>query len=594
MAQINGQVSWGIVPLNWGNQNLAGAFFNYRGNYLKSVHDKLRYQIQWHKGGLTESVEAVDPGDIVSVTFDVEVYDGKDWNSIGKLSKLRDISNKRRTTGTPPSGHRFTIDISSLLSNELSYSLCPIGKGTWQSNQFGGMNGGITEQDNVLGGSTGSIWGYPINYYNVSENGTFRLIRVGAKFEILDSNLELDTASTSISYPPTITVINSVNQFEKDRTYYATSLNGYLMQGSGTTTVQKSYRFLTRCNNYSTDTTIPYKKPIRTDDEGEFLQFYLRRAWVADISGTGNDKVGAMGLKVETFDSGGAENTFYLNDFEGNADIITSPTNNYLKEYQDSTFIQNVSAGYITSRANLKTPSNSGVVSFPYWTVYSGSTIGADTLYYRVSVSRFGLVSPFTELRLSEYRYYTIDREDEKIPYGFVRFHWLNSMGGIDSYTAKRDVSEGLTISRDVIERSSADRTWMQDDQGALQTGQSFNIHNSQYNSDSMRGGNLYKGGREVLGVQAERNLSVYTEPLNYSVSKWLEEMMLSPNVWVEMDTDATDRLNNVNPHLRPSTKGYIPVIITNSDVETVNQAEGLVKFNIEYILAHKVITQRN
>ena len=70
--------------------------------------------------------------------------------------------------------------------------------------------------------------------------------------------------------------------------------------------------------------------------------------------------------------------------------------------------------------------------------------------------------------------------------------------------------------------------------------------------------------------------------------------MILSPNVWIEMDTDATKVGFQRNPHLRPSTKEYIPVIITNSDIETVNQAEGLVKFNIEYTLAHKVITQRN
>ena len=69
---------------------------------------------------------------------------------------------------------------------------------------------------------------------------------------------------------------------------------------------------------------------------------------------------------------------------------------------------------------------------------------------------------------------------------------------------------------------------------------------------------------------------------------------MLSPNVWIEMDTSATAMGNTMNSHLRPSTKGYIPVIITNSDIETVNQEEGLVKFNIGYTLAHKVITQRN
>lgn len=191
--------------------------------------------------------------------------------------------------------------------------------------------------------------------------------------------------------------------------------------------------------------------------------------------------------------------------------------------------------------------------------------------------------------RLGASNWYEIDRENENIPYGYVRFHWLNSMGGTDSYTAKRDVVEGLTISRDVVERNSGDRTWYQDN-----SNQGTTLNSSVYISDTMRGGDIYKGGREVSGVNADRVQSVYTEPLNKSVAKWLEEMLLSPNVWIEMDTEATAKGYASNPYLRPSTKGYIPVVITNSDAETVNQAEGLVKFNIEYTLAHKVQTQRN
>ena len=57
-------------------------------------------------------------------------------------------------------------------------------------------------------------------------------------------------------------------------------------------------------------------------------------------------------------------------------------------------------------------------------------------------------------------------------------------------------------------------------------------MQTSLYHSDTMRGGDIYKGGREVSNVNAERVQSVYTEPLNKSVAKWLEEMMLSPNVW--------------------------------------------------------------
>ena len=70
--------------------------------------------------------------------------------------------------------------------------------------------------------------------------------------------------------------------------------------------------------------------------------------------------------------------------------------------------------------------------------------------------------------------------------------------------------------------------------------------------------------------------------------------MLLSPNVWVEMETGASKFNNNLNSYLRPSTKEYIPVLITNSEVETVNEEQGLVTFNIEYTLAHKVNTQRN
>jgi hypothetical protein len=96
------------------------------------------------------------------------------------------------------------------------------------------------------------------------------------------------------------------------------------------------------------------------------------------------------------------------------------------------------------------------------------------------------------------------------------------------------------------------------------------------------------------MNVNAERNHSVFTEPLNRSTAEWLEELITSPNVWIEMDTEATRFANNINSTLRPSTKGYIPVIITNSDIEMVNQEQGLTKFNIEYTFAHKVETQRN
>jgi len=611
MAGYNGDLSWGIQPLDSNTSNLAGAFWETRDNYLKSVNDPLRYQIQWFNGSsLTEEVEpsaanftglpsstTVGNGDIVNVVF--KVYTTTDeaalfptaWNLIGTIKKSRDMINTQRigsfgnsSTYQPPKGHRFTIDVSQLVADELSYSLCPIKKGTWQSNYFGGMNGGLTMQDNVLSHNTAD--GTPVSRYNVSLNGTFRTLRIEASFEIINGDGEIVSADGVLN-STNITVINSVNQFEKDILYYN---NTFSIADSSDVT----YQFLTRCPNAVINGLIDFKKPVRIDEQAEWLQFYIRSNYYNSINDSGTSTVGATAIKIVTYDSGGIENTFYLRDFEDNM-ITTVDSNNKTRasQNQNQMFVQNISPDYIKNSGKVWAKDNSRV-TFPYWSAYTSNTITSNTIYYEAYLVKIGMGVSYVEKRVTKVYKYTIDREDEKIPYGFVRFHWLNSLGGIDSYTAKRDVVEGLTISRDVIERKSGDRTWYQNDKGGNGSGGFNDVQPYQYHSDTMRGGDIYKGGREVSNVNAERVKSVYTEPLNKSVAKWLEEIMLSPNVWIEMDTDATEMGNLRNSYLRPSTKEYIPVIITNSDVETVNQAEGLVKFNIEYTLSHKVITQRN
>ena len=130
MANYLGAVSWGIVPLNQSSSNLATMSWDYRTNYLKSANDQLRYQVQWMKSGLNEGVEPSagnftnGEGDIVNVIFKIETsVDGANWTTVGTIKKSRDIANRRYETGTAPSGHRFTIDVSQLVSDQLSYSL---------------------------------------------------------------------------------------------------------------------------------------------------------------------------------------------------------------------------------------------------------------------------------------------------------------------------------------------------------------------------------------------------------------------------------------------------------------------------------------
>lgn len=585
MPAINGSVSWGIVPFGDAVSNIATMSWNYRDSKLFSANDQLRYQVQWQNQNLTEGIEVGSSGDIVNVVFKIETsVDNSYWKTLGVVKKARDITNRKYDDGTAPKLHRFTIDVSALVKDELSYSLCPLLKGTWKSNVYGGMNGGLTIQDNVIGGQ--AVTGNGINRYAITDNGTFRYLKVSASFEVFDDNLQLTIATNNnttqtLSPISTITCINSVNQFEEDSTYYR---DKYQILNASNLTV--TYKFLTR---YPIDNF----KSVRMNEPGEFLQFYINDASYQSIIPGSSNAVGAMAIKIETFEDNVLVDTFYLRDFEDN--MITSiHTSTFieLKPTQNQMCIQNISPGFIENSV-VSTPDNTRTTSnFPYWNNYTGNKILPTTDYYRASLVKRSLLTPVVEKVITGYHLYRIDRENTT-PYGFVRFHWLNSMGGIDSYTAKRDVVESFSISKDIVNRKSADRTWYQADSRASNNTET-DITNDQYISDTMRGGDIYKGGREVLNVNADKINRVYTEPLNFTESKWLKQLMLSPNVWIEMNTEATKRGHETNPYLRPSVNGYIPVIISNSEIDTVNQSEGLVKFNIEYILSHKVVTQRN
>jgi len=591
-ANINGTIKWGIQILNEGvSSELASLSWSGRRNFLVSANSPMRHQIIWTSTGVTEDTEPSKSnwtggssltsgnGDVINIVFKVYATSTSpvsstlsDWEYLGAIKKSRDIPNRRYNNQTPPLDHRFTVDVAPLVRDKLSYSLVPIKKGTWKSHEWGGLNGGLAMQDNVT---------IPISFYNVSPNGCIRTIRIYAFPEILNGEgtvIEADgyNSGDGKGLGSLFRIINSVAQYGDD----------ILVNRDAKFAWERfnDYRFLSRCENEIQSNTVsdaPYMKPARLDEEAEWLYWYMYTGKY-ETGGT-RYEIQGVGMKVETFDSlsGSVQDTFYIKDFE---DTVRLDGAN-IHDDQERMFVQNVSPSFINSASAFQVTSSSGA-----WASYGGDRITSDVALYRVSVNKV-YAGADTVVRVSRYRYYIIDKEDEKLPYGFVRFHWLNTLGGIDSYTAKRNITEGYSISKDIIERKSVDRMWSQDD---AQATSGAAIPNSNYINDTMRGGNQYKGGREVLNVNAEKRNSVYTEPLSSQVSKWLKEITMSPNVWIEVDTDATEFNNTFNPYLRPSTKGYMPVIITNSDIETVNEEQGLVRYNLEYVFSHKVQTQRN
>tara|TARA_R110002051_G_scaffold1515_1_gene8358 strand:- start:8508 stop:10358 length:1851 start_codon:yes stop_codon:yes gene_type:complete len=616
MTVVRGSVAWGQVPLWFAGSEMATQQPSYGANYIVSANSEMRYQIIWTATSANEMYIPHVEGDIVNAIFNVFATTDyprpalfSDWDLIGTIKKSRDLPNTDIVTSTVPNTQRFTIDVSRLVADQLSYSLCPIGKGSWQSQAYGGMNGGPRKQDNITEN---------VSPYNVTRNGSYRAIAVTVGYEVLDVNLQIVDSSTTTSAASKVVAINSVNNLSQSNYYYY-SYN--LSRWSVSQTRQ--YRALTRCPNTAYTTGLGggvIKKEVSIDDQAEFLQFFVRR------SGNGSYPLEPMNVYEmfgETYnDAGVLQDEFVLgstwpypinndptnigeriqsdisHNFAYNSDPAMGSTTNdtQLNDYQNQTTVQNVSPGYINAHAY---PPQLAV--YPY-TGAPLSPIDDDVAYYCVYIRAVFYDNPgviWRTMRKSNLYYYKINREDDQLPYENVRFHWLNSLGGIDSYTARRDVLESISLEKTLMKNARANKRYPQDEAsiaGALTI--------KDYYSDTMRGYDTYKGGLEVLNVNTNINNTVYTEPLNKVTATWLREMFSSPNVWIEKKDAESDQteykqdfpylMNEVNPDLRPQPIIYAPVIINNTEIVSLDQKEGLVMYNIEYTDSYGVVGQSN
>lgn len=365
-------VQFGIVPFYAGTSSapyppMQNMNNRYQGNFLISANQPMIYQVQWTGTGVSENYIASATGDVINVVF--EIYSTTeypvpssfiDWDLLGEVSKKRDVSNTNIVNSSVPNVQSFTIDIANMVSDELSYSLVPIGKGSWQNQEYGGLNGGGAKQDNITD---------TVSPYNVSRNGTYRTIRVDARLEVLDSSGLVVTSSTGVTSTASVRVINSVPNF-KSKVY--SNQMWILSQNVVSSTSQR--RALTTCPNSSVNTTGQnYMKPISIKDEAEFLYFFCKNSYNGsedtdnynryEMYGQAYNKNGSTGenfvLGSDWAPSDGTSSRI-CSDISHNF-AISSTTSTHFAHNQNQMCVQNVAPAYINGHAY-----DTGSGKYPY------------------------------------------------------------------------------------------------------------------------------------------------------------------------------------------------------------------------------------
>jgi hypothetical protein len=711
---INGTLVFSWEPYSDSSSLSRTRQYSYGSTLIHSVNTPIEYTLLW-TGGLNESEEpqagnydvSSQTGDVVNVLFDIYAANEKDigtfsnsWNLIATIRKSRDIRNildKPKVYGGQgamvAASHRFTVDISEILKDELSYSLVPLGKGTWTNPFYGGLNGGPIRQDNVAAPPWTNPW-------ILSMNGTYRWVRLKARTEILDGDGIIQTATTSSSMKSSyssIYCINNVYNYDGNKA----DANGwtacFLHSGWGASSdypriMQSWAPNYTYSGNWAYGVRVA--KDVRLEEYNEILQWVQGSVnnysiWynaannpegAAYGASNTSDLVSDLYTTVTAYDINGNElREAWLFDWTKNLNPKTT-VNGETGVYERSqyrTVTQNVSIPFINANCIhiLSGTKDTWEYGGTTYTRYLIDTLGEDkspdslfindeVAYYKIGNTSItcsdGQTGPpnvqaTEKTSLTEYRWYKVDRSraannkgsdcryggmyytelrtdyssntdrirckayywhNTKKPY--VRFHWLNTAGGIDSYTVKGPQGKGYTVGKEIISRNESNRF----NSGiGVSSGTSPGAYpsdnpksagaNTHYTSDTMRGMDNHKGGKEILSSNVDRVGTATTLPLNSNQAEWVREIATSPNVWIETDQMFSGPENAylykiMNRSVSNNEKGvsldgrtptnsvYTPVIITNTEVSTEDDSTGTTTITFEYTYAHQVITQRN
>ena len=543
---------------------------------LIGCNQPLVYKISW--GSTLSRIKnyslesTLQAGDLVNVLFDVYIgteYEDKDvaastgvTNMVlaGTLRKSRDIPYNRNDGIKPRwtqgnntvNFHTFTVDIAPLVKSYLSYTLVPLMKGAMSH-----------------------IWAMGGQYYTddfapfTSTQGSLRYVDVQMRFEVKESsgsnNLVVANNGTNDVRKNTIglPVINSVPQPYGDGASQGNLNLWRINTESYSSATNRRGKFFSLCPNANNSAleVPPYDSPklVRMDEEGEWLSYYLEKFIHSGSSIIASD----FYLRVTSRNAAGSYvDHVNLRDYRCTIGSCTGTSLSGYDIFPGKYIMQNVAPAYLVSKGLSIT----SAVTHLEAVLYINPTAGGVATY-----------------TCSETRNFKIDREPANDAFPFVRFHWVNRMGGIDSYTAKRNVTEGIDVTKTFFEKKSPNMQYIQEYNGTL-----FSTPQNPLGADT------YKPSIDTLGMTGTKKGSVFTEPLNTPQAKWLEEILTSPNVWIELENTESKRAQDDNVTEHPSAKDYFPVIINNSTVSTVDESLGLVKFNIEYTYSHKINTQSN
>jgi hypothetical protein len=616
----NTSIYFSLAPRSYSTQTLNNGGLTYdvfgeqTGQLLYSTNQDMNLQVLWHDTNLLQDHEGtgVDnervEGDLVNVLFDVyeqpcnfdeTTTAANEWNKICTIKKSKDVPVKWqgfKTDEVALTGHRFTINLEPILNNILSYSLIPPGIGAW-----GGSDDGTTgKQDVGLNGSRGVFGGmngqWQMNTvvstqlsdmsFNFEGNGTCRKVYVAARFELYSSDGSLELSTSPASRPSSaFWIYNGAPQLEDRESLGGAGKNMEVREYSSSLNM-----FMSDCPNgqqvmggTTSDPNKIYFKKVRATDSSDYLQWfqsYTKHSGNSDLTTDFALRVDYSANKDFTSSS-----TVYLVDFAGGQRVSrsgTSTSNYKFGKYQLRTFAQNVSVGYINQH-------NNGTQS-RIWDAgaYVSNPITAAEPYYRVSV--FTKASS-TDYRNSEYRYYELDSNIDNTNWsdidgfhGGVKFMWLNRKGGIDSYTAERNISSSVDVEQDTITKQTPYSRFLWD----------YDTHGSPLSSRVLS--DMYPHKREVLNVNANNLYTVSTDPLNAAEAKWLKSLLTSPNVWVVKENTRQHYMGDASyvERTRPGDVSYVPVLITNSSTTVIDESNGLSHIEIDFVDSNPINTQSN